>query len=79
MKIVLFVTCPYCGNKFHYHTTIEHAHNQEMFVLCDIDESAGCDSLFAIKVKPEFHFKTYKMDFVPPVELQSIKPPKDGE
>jgi hypothetical protein len=64
IKGVVPVKCPYCGNKFQYHTNklvAETFFVQDIFIFCDI-ETGGCDEKFGISVRLEPMVKdTYQL------------------
>ena len=78
MNATLLLTCPYCSNEFRYTTEVEGTFEHQILVTCDIDETAGCDQMFAVVFKPQFFIMNYKIDFVEPAYLdeQGGLPPK---
>ena len=78
MNANLLLTCPYCSNEFKFQTKVEGTFSHKIVVTCDIDETPGCDQMFAIVFKPEFFIMAYKMDFVPP-GYATVKDEKNTE
>lgn len=53
---VITAVCPLCGNKAKYH--IKEGFN---VLLCDIDDTPGCDEYFVIKVSFRVEYQTFKI------------------
>ena len=66
MDARIYLTCPYCQNQFWQVIEISGTYQHKEIVVCDIDESPGCDQMFGVVIKPKFHTMTYRMEFVEP-------------
>ena len=55
----VWVTCPYCNNRAVY--MLDRDARGPQIILCDIDESPGCDRYFAIEVTWHPKVQTYRM------------------
>ena len=58
----VFVTCPYCGNRTVYYMDRDTLGPQ--VILCDIDDSPGCDRYFAVHVKWQPNVTTFRLQEV---------------
>lgn len=55
------MTCPYCGNIFSHRVDLHKLTVRPVIVLCDIEETNGCDRYFAATIQLKAHVQTSKI------------------